>query len=235
MIARWMALGVICLSPAAALAEGRRPVVVELFTSEGCSSCPPADAVLTELSRSGADLLPLSFHVTYWNRPGWLDPFSLAAATERQRRYVGLSVAPQVYTPDMVVDGRQDVVGSDHAAVMAALVRAAAQAGAAVPVGLSRTGGEVAVTVGAGSTPTHATIWLIGFDREHRTPVARGENGGRTLLETNIVRALDPIGTWDGQALSLRVPAPIGEEAAVLVQAEDGRILGAARLASLAS
>ena len=235
MIARWMALAAVCLTPAATLADGRRPLVVELFTSEGCSSCPPADAVLTELSHSGADLLPLSFHVTTWNRLGWLDPFSLAAATERQRRYVGLSIAPQVYTPEMVVDGRLDVIGSDRVAVTAALARAAAQAGAPVPVGLSRAGGEVAVTVGAGSSPAHATVWLIGFDRQHRTPVARGENGGRTLLETNVVRALDPVGSWAGQELCLHVPAPAGEDVAVLVQAENGRILGAARLASPAS
>ncbi|MBN8899533.1 MAG: DUF1223 domain-containing protein, partial [Rhodospirillales bacterium] len=90
-----------------------RPVVVELFTSQGCSSCPPADAKVADLARTRPDLLPLTFHVTYWNGLGWRDPFSLDAATERQRHYVALGVSPNVYTPALVVDGTLDVVGSN--------------------------------------------------------------------------------------------------------------------------
>jgi hypothetical protein len=222
------------LLPAASLAEGGagngagRPVVVELFTSQGCSSCPPADALLAELARTRPDLLALSFHVTYWNNLGWTDPFSLPQATERQRRYVGLAVSPEVYTPAMVVDGRLDAIGSDRAAVASALARAAAEDGTAAPVRLARAGGEVEIAVGTGTG--QGTIWLVGFDRAHATPVAGGENGGRTLTEADIVREIRPAGAWIGGPLRLRAAAPAGDEVAVIVQAADGRVLGAARL-----
>ena len=117
--------GLLCLvPPAGAQMAARRPVVVELFTSQGCSSCPPADALVADLAEHRPDLLALTFHVTYWNSLGWTDPFSLKEATDRQRGYVALSVSPEVYTPAMVVDGALDVIGSDRPAVAAALARA---------------------------------------------------------------------------------------------------------------
>src|SRR5204863_9059983 len=97
-----------------------RPIVVELFTSEGCSSCPPADALLAELARR-SDVLALSFHVDYWDRLGWKDPFSSRAATDRQNRYATLLALPTVYTPQIVVDGKWEAVGSDRADVERAL------------------------------------------------------------------------------------------------------------------
>ena len=244
MRATLLVLGAGCLlstlvpRPAAAQAGGtgvRRPVVMELFTSQGCSSCPPADAVVAGLVRDRADVLALTFHVTYWNNLGWRDPFSFPGATERQRRYVAASVSPNVYTPAMVVDGRQDVVGSDRPAVLAALARAQAGADAAIPVGVSRTAGGLAITLGdgagaaAGAQPGRGTVLLVGYDREHRTQVGRGENGGRTLVEANVVRSIAPVGTWTGRSLRLDVAAPAGEEVAVIVQGDEGRILGAAR------
>ena len=123
MRVHWLALGIGCLAPGASAQPASRPVVVELFTSEGCSSCPPADAIVADLAHSRPDLLPLTFHVTYWNSLGWQDPFSFQAATDRQRRYVAASVSPNAYTPVMVVDGWLDVVGSDRAAVEATLAR----------------------------------------------------------------------------------------------------------------
>ena len=126
MRVHWLALGIGCLTSGASAQPASRPVVVELFTSQGCSSCPPADTIVADLARSRSDLLPLTFHVTYWNNLGWQDPFSFPAATERQRRYVAASVSPDVYTPAMVVDGRHDVVGSDRAAVEAEFARALA-------------------------------------------------------------------------------------------------------------
>jgi len=203
--------------------------VVELFTSQGCSSCPPADAIVADLARRRPDLLPLTFHVTYWNNLGWQDPFSFDAATERQRRYVALSVSPEVYTPAMVVDGRHDVVGSDSAAVAATLRQAEADAKVTAPVDLARAGKALSVTVGAGQGK--GQIILIGYDHAHQTNVGRGENSGRTLLEANIVRSMTSIGNWTGTALVLNAAMPAGEAVAVIVQAENGAVLGAGRLA----
>src|SRR5437868_14761375 len=112
--------------------ETTRPIVVELFTSQGCSSCPPADALLGELARRD-DVLPLAFHVDYWDRLGWKDPFSSAAATARQRTYARQLDAANVYTPQMVVDGRIDVVGSYRDQVLRAIDRARQDA-ATVPI-----------------------------------------------------------------------------------------------------
>lgn len=207
----------------------RRPIVVELFTSQSCSSCPPADALLTELARTRpGDVLPLTFHVTYWNGLGWRDPFSFAAATERQRAYAGQLHDQGIYTPQMVVDGTDGFVGSDRGAAAAALRRAEAAGVTAAPVRLSRRGDTLVVEVGAGTG--QATLLLLGFDREHRTAVGGGENGGRRLLETNVVRSIGVLGAWSGKPARIEAPAPAGEDVAALLQAPDGRIIGAARL-----
>ncbi len=122
----WLVAAIGLLAPSLAVAQpAPRPVVGELFTSEGCSSCPPADAKIAELARTRPDLLLLTFHVTYWNGLGWRDPYSSEAATQRQRRYVALGVSPEVYTPALIVDGKLDAVGSDGAAVDQTLREAA--------------------------------------------------------------------------------------------------------------
>ncbi len=182
---------------------------------------------MAELAATRPDLLLLTFHVTYWNSLGWQDPFSLAAATTRQERYVALSVSPQVYTPAMVIDGTRDVVGSDRAAVAATLARAEADVTIAAPVSIVRAGDTLTIDVGAGTG--HGTVLLVGYDPHHRTQVGRGENSGRTLLEANIVRSLTVAGTWTGQATHLTLQTPAGERVAVLVQADDGHIIGAGR------
>jgi hypothetical protein len=205
----------------------RRPVVLELFTSEGCSSCPPADAVLTELA-THPDLLPLAFHVTYWDSLGWKDPFSLEAATARQRAYAATLGQDTVYTPELVVNGQRGVVGSDRAAVTAAIDAARREPSAPAILRLRGSSAGLAVDIGDGSGA--AAVWLIGFDRQHQTAVGRGENGGRTLLEANIVRSVRRIGTWSGKPLHLDAEPIAGEEAAALLQAPDGRIVDAARL-----
>jgi hypothetical protein len=214
-----------CSLAATARAEVPRPIVVELFTSEGCSSCPPADAVLSELARTRKDVLPLAFHVTYWNSLGWHDPYSLDAATERQQRYIGLSDVGGAYTPQMVIEGAHDVVGSDRSGVQQILQQAAATLRDAAPVTLGHDGTGLTISVGPGKGA--GTVWLIGYDPSERTAVGRGENAGRTLVESNVVRSLTPVAEWRGDALALHQMQPAGARVAVIVQAPDGSILGA--------
>jgi len=228
-VLRCVLLSSALLAGAPALAA-ERPVLVELFTSQGCSSCPPADALLGELARRD-DVLPLAFHVDYWDRLGWKDPYSSAEATRRQRLYARQLDSATVYTPQMIVDGRTDVVGSDRAGVLQAIAAARAAA-LAVPVELADQEDGMRVRVAAGGAETrHATLWLVGFDRHHVTQVGTGENGGRSLAEWNIVRGLEPLGDWQGAAYETTVPAAklAGyERVAVLLQESGGRILGAA-------
>ena len=209
----------------AAAQPASRPIVGELFTSEGCSSCPPADAKIAELARTRPDLLLLTFHVTYWNNLGWQDPFSFAAATQRQQRYVAAGTSPEVYTPALIVEGKLDAVGSDTAAVDHALQQAAQSAETLAQIVITRVPSGLAVSVGAGAG--HGTILLLGFDRLHQTHVGRGENNGRTLEEANIVRSMALLGQWSGRPLQIQTPYPAGQDVAVLLQRDDGRIVGA--------
>jgi hypothetical protein len=203
------------------------PIVVELFTSQGCSSCPPADAFLTDLAHQRRDVLPLAFHVTYWDYLGWKDPYSLDVATARQREYARHLGEDGIYTPQMVVDGATGFVGSSRSEGLRAIAGAARKS---VPVSVARDGGSLLIKVGAGSGV--ARVLLVGFDPSHETPIGRGENSGRTLLESNIVRSLTPVGSWSGSPVELRQAPAAGEGFAVLLQAADGRIIGAGRLPS---
>jgi hypothetical protein len=227
----WLSAVIGALMPALAAAQPvtpslTRPIVGELFTSEGCSSCPPADAKVAELARTRPDLLMLTFHVTYWNYLGWHDPYSFEAATQRQRRYVALGVSPEVYTPALIVDGKLDAVGSDTGAVNRTLRQAALSQETAAPIDVQRGPAGLTVSVGAGTG--HATLLLIGYDRLHQTQVGRGENGGRTLEEANIVRSMSALNAWSGEPVHLQVPYPAGQDVAVLLQQDDGHIVGAA-------
>ena len=215
------------LSPVAAFAA-ERPVVVELFTSQGCSSCPPANAYLNELSRDRRDILPLAFHVTYWDRLGWKDPFSLEVATQRQDRY-GHRFGDGSYTPEMVVDGAAGMVGSARGDVASAIEKAKRTSRTAAAVSVVRNGEQVSIEVGSGSG--NARVLLIGFDHEHSTAIGRGENSGRTLTEANVVRSFRPVGQWSGSQLRLSEPFPEGQDVAVVLEAPDGQIVGASRLA----
>ena len=208
-------------------AADTRPVVVELFTSQGCSSCPPADAYLNELTRSRDDVLTLAFHVTYWNELGWEDPFSLEASTQRQRRYAQRFGAGP-YTPMIVVDGESFMVGSNRGQVASGIGKAMNDIVTAAPISIVRNADGLSISVGAGEG--EGDVVLVGFDREHTTKVGRGENGGRALTESSAVRSIRSIGMWNGSALALREVAPDGENVAVLLQASNGHIIGAARL-----
>lgn len=214
------------LSPAASLAA-ERPVVVELFTSQGCNSCPPANAFLNEMSKQRRDVLALAFHVTYWDRLGWKDPFSMEAATRRQDVY-GRRFGDGSYTPEMVVDGAASMVGSARGEVNSAIENAKRNSRTAAPVSVTKNGEQVSIEVGAGNGS--GNILLIGFDHEHTTAVGRGENSGRTLVEANVVRSIRSVGQWSGTAMRISERFPEGQDVAVLLEAPDGRIIGASRL-----
>jgi len=199
-----------------------RPVVVELFTSQGCSSCPPADALLGELARR-RDVLPLGFHISYWDSLGWKDPLSSPGSTERQKAYARRFTDGRVYTPQIVVDGTSEMVGSDRDAVMDALrgVRPAAIA----PVSFADDRRSVAIGGGAG----RGEIVLVRFVQRRTTNVGAGENTGRIANDFNGVESLTTLGAWDGSEQRFPIEPPAaGEGLAVLVQAPDGHMLGAA-------
>jgi hypothetical protein len=206
---------------------GERLVVVELFTSQGCSSCPPANAFLNEMSRGRSDVLPLAFHVTYWDRLGWKDPFSLEAATVRQDHY-GYHFGDGSYTPEIVVDGMVGLVGSHRDEVNAAIEHAKRVQHTATDVNAEKAGENVAIRIGSGVG--RGRVLLIGFDHEHTTRIGHGENGGRTLAESNVVRSIRPIGEWSGKPLEISERFPEGQDAAVVIESADGGIVGAARL-----
>ena len=203
-----------------------RPVVVELFTSQGCSSCPPANAFLNELSKQPSDVLALAFHVTYWDYLGWKDPFSLQLATDRQAQY-GRRFGDGSYTPEIVVDGAAGLVGSERAEVSSAIAKARAQSRDSAEVTLVARNGKASIDIGSGTGA--ARVMLVGFDREHVTAIGRGENRGRTMAEANIVRSFRPVGQWNGAPLHIDEALPDGEQVAVILQSADGRIVGASR------
>ena len=211
--------------------------VLELFTSQGCSSCPPADALLAELGKRPG-LVTLSYSVDYWNYLGWHDTLSSAANSERQREYARMRGDGKVYTPQIVVDGLNHVNGSNEAAIEAA-VRAAAirLKDARVPVNMHAEGDTLVIGIGAApdnSDKRDATVWLAIAKEMETVSITRGENRGKKLSYSHPVRELSPVGMWNGEAMTLKLPLKdlktIGGDCLVaLLQVENGGpILGAA-------
>jgi len=212
---------------APALGQPAAPVqVVELYTSQGCSSCPPADAALAQIS-ARPEILALSFGVTYWDDLGWKDTFAQSKFTDRQWAYArGLRHA-QVATPQVVVNGRLDVVGQSVGEIDQALRRAALPPGGPK---LTLGPGQVAIAGDAQRRP--ADVWLVRYDpTTEQVPVKRGENTGKTLPIKNVVRQLTKLGGWTGGPRTYAVPAgPAGLKTAILLQAgPGGPILAAAK------
>lgn len=226
-----LAAGLIAGGPLPA-AAGDIAAVVELFTSQGCSSCPPADALLSELA-ARPEVLALSEHVDYWDHLGWKDPFSSTEATARQRDYARLFGLRYVYTPQMVINGDLQLTGSDRAKVLAAVAKPLSPLLIDVRIEPDTAQGSLARISGPVADGTEADVWLFVCDRQERTLVQAGENAGRSLLNTNIVRRLTRLGTWQGGMLTLPVAIDDdarGQPAAVIVQDRvSGRILGAGR------
>jgi hypothetical protein len=190
------------LSLPARAAEIHHPTgVLELFTSQGCSSCPAADKVLAGIARTG-ETLALAWHVDYWDYLGWKDTFARPANTERQRAYARSFAERQVYTPQAVINGRMHVVGSRGEAVANALKQFAGTGeGLGVPIEAALKDGKLKVHVAATPEAVGATLWVVYFEDSAQVQVARGENGGRKLDYTNIVRDMEMIGAMQDRDL----------------------------------
>jgi hypothetical protein len=206
------------------------PAVLELFTSEGCSSCPPAEAYIGELTQRG-DVLALTFHVDYWDDLGWLDRFALPSAVQRQRAYAKNLGLSSVYTPQAIIDGHQNFVGSDRTSIGKALARP--RSGAAIDLSLQE--GEVRVELAAQQGVSESEVLIVAYQRTAVSPIGRGENAGRTLREFNVVRDFRTLGRWQGRRQEYRwrissLP-PEATDAAVVVQGlGQASIIGAASI-----
>jgi hypothetical protein len=221
-------LSALLVAGPAAAADAAHPTVVELFQSQGCSSCPPANANLIA-NADRPDVLALAFQVTYWDHLGWKDTFDSPRYTDRQWDYARALRHPNVFTPQVVVNGRVDGVGAIPAE-FASLVRKGDR-GLGGPE-LSVSGG--AVSIGAGKAPAKgADVWLVRYDpRTVQVAIRAGENTGKTLPHRNVVRELVRLGAWRGAPATLKLPPARdpGLKTAVLVQAgRGGAILAAAR------
>lgn len=215
------------------------PVVVELFTSQGCNSCPPAEAFLRDLAEDG-DVVALEFHVDYWDYIGWKDPFAAEEFTERQRRYAGRLDSRYVYTPQMVIDGRAHEVGSRRSAVMARIEaaemrRTMADGDDPPKVAVSHADGAALriILSGRPKKPGRYDVVIAAFDGRHETRVERGENAGKTLVNTHVVRRLETVGHWSGGDAELSVDPAVLEGdggCAILVQEPNAGPIAAAHL-----
>lgn len=223
-------MGLSIVIPAGALRAEHRPAVVELFTSEGCSSCPPAEAYLGELARR-PDVLALAFHVDYWDDLGWQDRFGIVEATPRQRGYAKSLRLASVYTPQVVVDGKEDFVGNDRTRIAKAL----AEGRGGVPIALAVHDGAVLIEIIAQENIAASDVLLVAYQQSAVSRIGRGENSGRTLTEYNIVRGVRHLGEYAGAVKSYRADiASLPQDAtdvAVLVQTVgQGPVIAAARI-----
>lgn len=218
-------------------ATAQQKVVVELFTSQGCASCPPADALLAELAKD-PQVVALSLAVDYWDYIGWKDTLALHGHSLRQKAYAEMRPDRKVYTPQVVVDGQFAAKGSDRAAVHRAVLAArGATAQPKIPLDVARAADAIEVRIGAVEEPVSAIVWACPVSTSQQVAIGRGENGGRNATYSNVVRGWVRLGTWDGRSLNLQAPfADLRRDGvdavAVLVQAgaadAPGRILGAA-------
>lgn len=228
------------LAPHAMAETPNKPVtVIELFTSQSCYSCPPAEAYLGELAQRD-DIVALEYHVDYWNRINygihgrWVDEFSTPEMTARQRAYnLAIRNTGGVYTPQMVIDGRAEAVGSRRGEVQGLVRKVRADDAPRIRVSVSA-GADGGISIALPDGPDDgADIWLVTFIHEHTTQVVRGENHGKTLTGHNIVRKVTRVGEWRGDAATLSVAKDAlglepGQGCAILVQDErPGPVLGA--------
>ncbi|MEX2519558.1 MAG: DUF1223 domain-containing protein [Paracoccaceae bacterium] len=227
-----LAIGALLAAPTPGRAEEPAPIVVELFTSQGCASCPPADEELAELARDPR-IITLSIHVDYWDYLGWRDIFGSPAHTERQRAYADFMGERMIYTPQMVVQGGAHVVGS-HGAKLRALIDNHRGDKPLARVTLRRNGDLIEIEIAREDAARGSgNVVMAWFTDVENVDIVKGENRGKRLTYHNVVKGWADLGRWDGD--DTEVVAPLPEDAdgvAVLVQqAVGGPILGAGRLA----
>ena len=243
---RTVGLHLALLVAAGALAAGatqvqageRTPVVIELYTSQGCASCQPASRVLGEFAREPG-IIALTFPITYWDYLGWKDVYAQPAFTARQRAYASLRGERQVFTPQAIVNGEPSMIRSDRNSLERALRRARAGSAVQVPVRSWEEGDRICIDVGAGSGPeAKAELWLLPVMRRRHIAIGAGENKGQAFDYINVVRGMHRIGPWTGHAAHFEVPRRAAQVAdadsyvVVLQGANEGRparILGAAK------
>ena len=202
-------------------------VLVELFTSQGCSSCPPADKNLAALAERD-DVIALSMHVTYWDYLGWRDTFGRDEHTRRQVAYRDIMGARVIYTPQVVVHGVTDVPGHKGKAIDAAIDDARAK-GSDTKLDIISDGGMVKAVLAATDVPERCTVWIASYTKSATVQIQRGENAGREITYHNVVTKLMCVGNWDGTAQNVALPDPgAGEGVAVWIQdSRTGKVLAA--------
>jgi hypothetical protein len=229
-----MALAAMLTAPARA--QTARPVVVELFTSQGCSSCPPADALMIDLAKR-PDVIALSFNVDYWDYTGWKDSLARPEFGLRARAYVDRMKLQSPYTPQMIVDGLIDVVGNNKGLVAGAVQKQTNAPRDAVPVAIARSGDKIGVSLGEGRAVPGARILVLRTKSAITIEIGKGENKGKQITYTNSVRRVMDAGEWTGKAANLTLPVTMPDlkeptdGVVVLIQGgPGGPILGAAQL-----
>ncbi len=231
-------LGAALAATAGSASAGEKlPVVVELFTSQGCNSCPPADEFLGELAKRD-DVIALALHVNYWDYMGWKDTFASEATTARQRTYAMFLGERTVYTPQMVIGGMTHEVGSRRGDVTRAIDRLHQRTGPYLEIRVRRLeGGKISVHIPAGELKHRdVVVWLVRYRSASEVEIKRGENRGRTLLYHNVVTDYRELGMWYGDELNLELKVSDlregGHDGGVILVQEGGagRIIGAAEV-----
>ncbi|WP_102110036.1 DUF1223 domain-containing protein [Oceaniglobus roseus] len=229
---KWMAAALVALAGTQAMAQAEdQPVVIELFTSQGCSSCPPADDLLTKLAGRD-DVIALALHVDYWDYIGWKDVFGDPVHTKRQRGYARAAHSNTVYTPQLIVEGKDHVVGYRPMEVMD-LIQKHRDNPDAVQLIATRDGGVILIKAKVvGQVGNRMRVQLAEFTPQETVEIKRGENAGKTIAYSNIVRSWRTVGEWDGAApLSMAVKPVTDNPAAVIIQEADyGPVVAAARI-----
>ena len=209
---------------------GDNPVVVELYTSQGCSSCPPADALLHQLAKRD-DVIALAMHVDYWDYIGWKDQFASPAHSERQRTYAVVAGRRSVYTPEMIINGEDSIVGARGMEIADAIQKHKSKP-SSIDLEIKRSGGELIIAASNSARAQSMVVHVLRFQPSREVRITRGENAGRNMSYANVVQDWNVLTEWSGRRdLSVTAPLQGDEPVVVLVQgARQGPILAAAQL-----